>query len=155
MLAPTHLFFALAIAYLLRLPRIPAVIGGVIPDLDVLLDFGFPLEHRGMVHTPFFLAFCVVLLYLIADKPITFAFGAGFLSHLLLDVITPTGLLLLYPLPIFFTLNLAPYSNIAANLGIIMASLGAVLLYKSRGFQDWAHRAFGVTLEKTRRTFHG
>jgi inner membrane protein len=156
MLSPTHLFFALAIAYLLRLPKLPAAIAGVIPDIDVLLQYDFPLEHRGIIHTPFFLIVCVVFLYLIADKPTTFAFGAGFLSHLLLDLITPVGILLLYPLPIYYTLNLAPYNNIAANLGIILASLGAILLYKSPGFRDWVRRVFGVSLEKGRRkTFHG
>jgi inner membrane protein len=147
MLAPTHLFFALAIAYLLRLPRMPAAIAGVIPDLDILLQDDFPLMHRGIVHTPFFLLVGIVLLYLVADKPTTFAFGAGFLSHLLLDVITPAGILLLYPIPVFYTLNLAPYNNILANLGIIAASLGAILLYKSEGFQDWINRVFSMRLE--------
>ena len=150
MLSPTHLVFALAIAYLLRLPKMPAAIAGVIPDLDILLQGDFPLMHRGIVHTPFFLLVSIVLLYLVADKPTTFAFGAGFLSHLLLDVITPAGILLLYPIPIFYTLNLAPYSNIIANLGIIAASLGAMLLYKSGGFQDWINRVFGLRLEPLR-----
>jgi len=86
----------------------------------------------------------------VADKPTTFAFGAGFLSHLLLDVITPAGILLLYPIPIFYTLNLAPYNNILANLGIIAASLGVILLYKSEGFQDWINRVFGLRLEPYR-----
>ena len=147
MLTPTHLMFALAIAYLLRLPRLPTAIGGVITDLDVLLQSDFPLQHRGIIHTPLFLAICVVLLYLITDKGTTFGFGSGFLSHLLLDVITPAGILLLYPLPVFFTLNLAPYNNIAANLGIILASLGAIALHQSRWFRSWVNRVFGVSLE--------
>jgi inner membrane protein len=150
MLAPTHLFFALTLAYILRLPRIPAAIGGVIPDLDLLLQFGFPLTHRGIVHTPFFLAVCIVFLYLLVDSSTTFAFGAGFLSHLLLDIINPSGILLFYPLPVYYTLNLAPYNNIVANLGIIILSLVAILLYRSEGFQGWARRAFGVNLEVPR-----
>jgi inner membrane protein len=149
MLDPTHLFFALALAYILKLPRIPMAIGGVIPDLDILLNYGFPLVHRGIIHTPFFLAVCVVFLYLVMDSPATFAFGAGFLSHLLLDVITPTGIPLLYPLPVYFTLNLASYSNILANLGIIAWSLAAILLYRSDGFQGWVQRVFRIDLEAT------
>ncbi len=155
MLAPTHLFFALAIAYILRMPKLPAAIGGVIPDLDILLQYEFPLQHRGIIHTPFFLLVCVVFLYLITDKPTTFSFGTGFLSHLLLDVITPAGILLLYPLPVFFTLNLAPYNNIAANLGIIMASFAAILIYQSQGFQEWVQRVFGISLEALRNTGGG
>ena len=123
---------------------------GVIPDLDVLLDFGFPLVHRGIIHTPFFLLVCVVFLYLVTESPVTFAFGAGFLSHLLLDVITPSGILLLYPLPVYYTLNLALYNNVLANLGIIAFSLAAVMLYRSGGFQDWVQRVFRITLELPR-----
>jgi inner membrane protein len=148
MLAPTHFMFALAIAYLLRLPKLPAAIGGIIPDLDVLLQWDFPLMHRGIVHTPLMLAISIVILYLVTDRTTTFAFGAGFLAHLLTDLVTPAGILLLYPLPVFFSLNLVPYNNLAANLGIILWSLGAILLYRSGGFHDWVQRVFSVRLEK-------
>jgi inner membrane protein len=149
MLGPTHLIFALALAYILRLPRIPMAIGGIIPDLDLLLQYGFPFVHRGIIHTPFFLAVCVVFLYLVVDSSTTFAFGTGFLSHLLLDIITPSGILLLYPLPVYYTLNLAVYNNIFANLGIIAFSLATIMLYRSDGFQGWAQRVFRIDLEAT------
>ena len=155
MLGPTHLMFALAIAYLLRLPKLPAAIAGIIPDIDMLLQWEFPLTHRGIIHTPFFLMVSVVLLYLVADKPTTFAFGAGFLAHLLTDLITPAGILLLYPLPLYFTLNLAAYNNVAANLGIMAWSLAVILLYRSQGFQDWARRVFRVSLEAPGEARHG
>ena len=89
----------------------------------------------------------MVFIYLIMDSPTTFAFGTGFLSHILLDVITPAGILLLYPLPVFYTLNMAVYNNILANLGIIAWSFMAIMIYRSRGFQDWVNRVFGVILE--------
>lgn len=155
MLGPTHLMFALAIAYLLRLPKLPAAIGGIIPDIDMVLQWEFPLTHRGMVHSPFFLLVSVVLLYLVADKPATFAFGTGFLSHLLTDIITPAGIPLLYPLPLYFTLNLAAYSSIFANLGIIAWSTAVILLYRSQGFQDWIRRVFRISLEKPGGFHHG
>jgi inner membrane protein len=147
MLGPTHILFALAIAYILRLPRIPAAVGGILADIDVILQYDFPLIHRGIMHTPFFVAVSIVFLYLILDKPTTFAFGAGYLSHLLMDIITPVGILLLYPLPLYFTLNLAIYNNIFANLGIIAWSLIAIIIYHSKGFQDWARRVFNVNLD--------
>jgi membrane-bound metal-dependent hydrolase YbcI (DUF457 family) len=146
MLAPTHFMFALAIAYILRLPKLPAGIAGIIPDLDVVMQWDFPLNHRGIVHTPFFLLLSVVLLYLITDKPTTFAFGSGFLAHLLTDIITPSGILLLFPLPVYFTLNIVPYNNAAANIGIILFSVGTIMLYRSRGFNEWVHRVFDVNL---------
>ena len=154
MLTPTHFMFALAIAYLLRLPKLPAAIGGIIPDLDVMLQWDFPLVHRGIVHTPLMLAISVVVLYLVVDKPSTFAFGAGFMSHLLTDIITPAGILLFYPLSIYFTLNLAPYNSIYANLGISLWSIGAILLYRSPGFRDWVRRVFSVDLGLSREARH-
>lgn len=147
MLGPTHILFALAIAYILRLPRVPAAVGGILADIDVILQYDFPLIHRGIMHTPFFMAVTVVFLYLIVEKPTTFAFGAGYLSHLLMDMITPVGIPLLYPIPLFFTLNLAVYNNVIANLGIIAWSLLAILIYRSQNFQDWVRRVFNVNLD--------
>jgi inner membrane protein len=153
MLAPTHFFFALALAYLLRMPRLPMAIGGIAPDLDVLLQESFPLVHRGIVHTPFFLAVSVVLLFLISENWLAYSFGAGFLAHLLLDVITPVGIPLLYPLQTYFSLSLVTYNNVIANLGIIGFSLLTILIYRSSGFQDWIQRVFSISLE-SRRSFH-
>jgi inner membrane protein len=150
MLAPTHLMVALAIAYILRLPKLPAAIGGVIPDLDVLLQGDFPLIHRGIVHTPLVMILCMVIIYLAVDRTASLSFGAGFMSHLLTDLATPAGILLLYPLPQFFTLNLAAYNNAAANLGIILWSGFAILLYRSSRFRDWVRRTFGVNIDLPR-----
>jgi inner membrane protein len=147
MIGPTHLFFALALAYILRLPKVPAAIGGIIPDLDVLLQGDFPLMHRGLVHTPLIMAISMVMLYLVFQPPIAFSFGMGFLSHLFLDIANPTGIMLFYPLPAFFTLNLAVYNNVAANLGIMAWSLAAILACRSEAFQGWIGRVFGAGLE--------
>jgi membrane-bound metal-dependent hydrolase YbcI (DUF457 family) len=147
MIAPTHFFFALALAYILRLPRIPTVLGGVLVDLDVVfsvLSVGFPLEHRGIVHTPLFLAACVALLHFSprpVKRPVILGFASGFLSHLLLDMATPYGVMLLFPLPVFFTLNLAVYSNAFANLGLVLASTLAIIICSSQSFQK--RMAFG------------
>jgi inner membrane protein len=129
MLSPTHLIFALSLAYLTRFPRIPAAIGGVIPDLDYVMDSGFPFSHRGIVHTLAFMSLSMILIYLISRRTgLTLGFGLGFLSHLFLDNLTPTGIAWLYPiLPAFFSLNLAYYDNPIANLGITALSLAFLL----------------------------
>ena len=155
MLSPTHFMVALALAYLLKLPKLPTALAGIIPDIDIVLQSDFPLMHRGIVHTPIMMVIAVVLLYLVVDKKTAAGFGVGFTAHLLTDLITPAGIMLLYPLPLFFTLNLTTYNNVAANLGIILWSGGAILLYRSKAFQDWVRRVTGLTLEKTqRRTYH-
>ena len=136
MLSPTHLIFALSLAYLTRFPRIPAAIGGVIPDLDYIMDYDFPFSHRGLVHTLAFMALSMILVYLISRRTgITLGFGVGFLSHLFLDSLNPTGIAWLYPTTAtFFSLNLAYFNNPVANLGIISLSLASVWIWKIRRF---------------------
>ena len=158
MLSPTHFLFAVAIAYLLRLPRLPAGLGGIMVDLDILLQGDFPLMHRGLVHTPLFAAIAVVVLYLVVDKPNAFGFGAGMLAHLFTDLITPVGISLLFPLPYSFSLNLVTYNSVVGNLGIMAWSGLVILLYKSETFQDWVQRVFRINLKlskKAGRTWHG
>lgn len=147
MLGPTHLFFALSLAYVLRFPLLPAIIGGIIADLDYVLDFGFPFMHRGIIHTPLILAVSVIVLYLATNRAdVSLSFGVGFLSHFFLDIINPTGILMLYPLATFYSLNLAHYNNIAANLGIIIWSCFMILMLKSKYFQERIQNIFNVEL---------
>ena len=72
-----------------------------------------------------------------------------------MDLITPAGILLLYPLGMYFTLNLTPYNNAVANLGIISWSLLAILLYRSKGFQEWVQRVFRINLDISGEAKHG
>ncbi len=147
MMGPTHLFFAISLAHVLRFPLLPAAIGGIIADLDYVLDFGFPFVHRGFIHTPLILGVSVVILYLATKRTdVSLSFGLGFLSHLFLDMINPMGILILYPLTNYYSLNLVHYDNIAANLGIIIWSCLMVLLIKSEYFKDRIHKIFNVRL---------
>lgn len=147
MMTPTHLMFALAIAYLLRLPRLPTAIAGVIPDLDFVLDGDFPFMHRGIVHTPVFMLSCMAIIYIATrDTPLMAGFGVGFLAHLLTDVITPTGILFFYPWPYFVTYSLAYYDSIAANLGIILLSLATILVYNSGWFREQVSSRLDINL---------
>ena len=149
MLSATHMLFALSLAYISRFPRVPAMIGGVIPDLDYVMDYGFPFSHRGLVHTLAFMSLSMIAVYLLSRKTgLTLGFGLGFLSHLFLDSMNPTGIAWLYPLtPAFFSLDLAYYNDPAANLGIISLSLAFVWIWKTRrtlwknfsGFLQWQH----------------
>ena len=130
MLGPTHFFFALAIAYILRFPPMVTAISGVLPDIDVALDYGYPLIHRGIVHTPLFVAVASLALFAITrKKEYTYGFAAGFLSHLFIDTANPSGILWLYPLGSYFSFGLSTYSNIIANVGIIVVSLAFIVMF--------------------------
>jgi len=134
MIAFTHLFFALCIAYILRLPRTPVLIASILPDIDILLNQEFPLSHRGIVHTPVFMfASMFVIYFMYRNSNASLGFGAGFLSHLFLDTINPTGIAWFYPISsVFISFNLAHYGNVFANTGIILLSGAVIVLSEHR-----------------------
>jgi hypothetical protein len=137
MLAQTHFFFALALGYVLKLPAKMIVIAGVIPDADVIftsMGTGFPLVHRGFLHTPLILGVILIALYLATKNPaICAGFGAGFLSHLFID-----------------TLNLATYSNVIANYGIIAWSVAFILIFNPHFISYLNPRNLGLRLKGTK-----
>jgi len=136
MLFQAHFFFALALGYVLKLPAKAAVLAGVLPDLDTAfyaLGLPFPFIHRGFLHTPIILGVILIGMYLATKRAdICAGFGAGFLSHLFIDTFNPTGIMWLYPLPTFFTLDLATYSNAIANWGIVAWSIAFILIFNAR-----------------------
>jgi len=123
---------ALALGYILKFPVKTAAAAGVIADADIIfseMGLGFPFIHRGFLHTPIILGVMLIAIYFATRRPdICAGFGAGFLSHLLIDTFNPTGIMWLYPLPTFFTLDLVTYSNPIANWGIALWSAAFILV---------------------------
>jgi len=147
MMAPAHFMFALALAYVLRLPRVPTALAGIAPDLDSFLNYSFPLMHRGFIHTPIFLLITVGVIALATkNKPLAAGFGVGFLAHLLTDIITPTGIMFFYPWPYYITLNLAYYNSVFANIGIIILSLVTIIVYNSKWFKNEVSSKLDINL---------
>jgi inner membrane protein len=80
----------------------------VIPDIDshkskigkkikpVSFLINFFLGHRGIFHSVF-LPLLISLLILLINYELTIAFFIGYLSHLVLDSLTPGGIMLFYP----------------------------------------------------------
>ena len=70
----------------------------LLPDIDERTSYlgrkvqllGFLSRHRGWTHTLLFGAFGTLVFWLFGDS-YALAFGLGFLSHLLLDGLTPQG----------------------------------------------------------------
>lgn len=116
----THLLFALALAYVLGLPVVYAIIGGLLPDADIWLAAWLPIAHRGIMHTPVFTAFSSGVVYLVSNRrQVALALAVGMLSHLYLDSLTPMGIQWLYPLLADrFTLGVVRAANPAANIGM-------------------------------------
>lgn len=89
------------VAVLLEVRPSVGAVAGLAPDLDFLFpqELGFPFVHRGLTHSPAALVAVLLVGYgLDADEDLLAAVGVGYLSHLVLDSLTPKGVLWLYPL---------------------------------------------------------
>lgn len=81
-------------------PSVGAV-AGLAADVDFLFpqDLGFPFVHRGLTHSPAALVAVLLVGYgLDADDDRLAAVGVAYLSHLVVDTLTPKGVLWFYPL---------------------------------------------------------
>lgn len=120
----THLMFALALTYLSGFPVVYGMIGGILPDADLLLDLGFPLTHRGIVHTPLVAFLSAFALFLLTGRRApAAALGTGYLSHLFIDTFTYSGIMWLFPLKKELSFEMVGYADVSANLGIIALSI--------------------------------
>ena len=140
MLTPTHMLVALALAYIFKLPKLPAFLAALALDLDIVLNLtglGFPFVHRGIIHTPLFLIALTAVWYYYGRRSKSaeaantgLSVGIGGLSHVALDFVTIPGVPLLFPLFSFIAVSMVDYANIVANAGIIILSLVFVLLFQ-------------------------
>nr|WP_267902778.1 metal-dependent hydrolase [Halovenus carboxidivorans] len=76
------------------------LIAGLAPDGDFLFPdlFGWPLVHRGVTHAAVALLAVVLLAAALRDRRTAAAVGVGYGSHFLIDITTPMGIPLFYPL---------------------------------------------------------
>lgn len=122
MLARTHLAFSFLIAILLK-PMINVgneyiffavfLIGSVLPDVDSehsLINSQIPIlpkiwtlfiKHRGIFHSLFMAVFLGGAVWYFINKTYGFALFAGYLSHILIDGFTRSGVNLLHPISQF------------------------------------------------------
>lgn len=120
MMARTHLIGgAFAWVVVAHLSHIPigiapialAMFGSLLPDIDhpkstfgrkvpfISIPISLIFGHRGITHSLIAVVAIIALLFvsLSAGKAISASIAAGYLSHLLLDWFTPSGVPLLYP----------------------------------------------------------
>lgn len=88
------------VATLLEVRPSVGAAAGLAPDLDFLFpqEWGFPFVHRGLTHSPAALTAVLLAGYALdADEDLLAAVGVAYLSHLVIDSLTPKGVLWLYP----------------------------------------------------------
>ncbi|NQV91036.1 metal-dependent hydrolase [Candidatus Woesearchaeota archaeon] len=119
------------------------LLGGILPDADLLLDWTLGTElHRTITHSLFFAVVVGLLVFFVAkyftkeNKNIGIAIGAGILMHLFLDYFSVYGVPLLWPYLKYFT-PLGNYFN-PINGGIMNQSLEQLQLTARLSVVDMA-----------------
>lgn len=87
------------------------LMGGVIPDADLLLDWTMGVRmHRTFTHSLLFLIFLSVLIYFVLSslkhkesKILAFALGTGITVHIIQDMALSQGVPLLWPSMLLFS----------------------------------------------------
>jgi inner membrane protein len=82
-----------------RSNALAGVVGAVLPDVDLLFSpaWQFPFVHRGLTHTPMLAAFVVAPLVVGRRYRSALGVAVGYLSHLVVDSLTQSGIMWLYP----------------------------------------------------------
>ena len=87
-----------------------ALFASLLPDIDHpnakigrhVKIIGFLFEHRGFFHSIWAIAFFTLLVHIAtANLVYSMAFMLGYASHILVDCLTPRGIMLLHPLSKF------------------------------------------------------
>lgn len=96
----THAAVGYTLATVFAEHPLSGVVGGVLPDLDLLFAPGwsFPFVHRGLTHTPLFAAAFVGALFAVGRRRAAGGAALGAASHLVVDTLTKRGVPWLYPL---------------------------------------------------------
>jgi inner membrane protein len=114
----SHIALGLALSEVLRLELLWVIIGVVLPDVDYLIG----VTHRTIMHSAVFVALISLLMYK-SNKRKGVSLFIGLSSHLLLDVFTTQGVMLLWPVKTFYSYGLFNSGETAPNLLVIIISL--------------------------------
>jgi len=145
MLARTHaaiglftaaIFFPiLRIKWYLFFPFV--ILGSILPDIDhegskinqilpLTKYFAKFFKHRGFFHSIYPVIFFIFLEFLTNMRGIGFALAIGYVSHLLSDGLTPTGVNLLHPAAKLKIEGFIPTGGVVEAIVFICAALAGV-----------------------------
>lgn len=122
MILKTHIAFALMFALLtakfveLSNPILffcTAIFASILPDLD---SGNFFLKHRGILHSLVFPLFLFTLLFVYTGFSYLLAFCAGYLSHIIADMLTLKGVMPFYPFSNFRIKGFIKTNGLSENI---------------------------------------
>jgi len=100
----SHIVLGIISAYAVHFPVLPAMVFAVLPDIDVKWSLQNTKKkkakaslwnsHRGITHHAFLIPILLIPILLINKGPLLFVASAclGYLSHLLADILTKSGI---------------------------------------------------------------
>jgi len=83
----SHILVGVLSAYALNLPVVPAMVASTLPDIDLKLG----IKHRTWTHHAVLIPLLLVPAVL-SKNPIFLSFAVGYVSHLIADAFTPSGI---------------------------------------------------------------
>lgn len=113
-----------------------AALGALLPDIDhpqswagrkmrvVSIPLSMLVGHRGITHSALAIAACLAVLVVMGVGWLAAPVVVGYLSHLLADSLTPSGVPLLWPSRRRFTLNLCSTGSVT-EIAIVAAIVAA------------------------------
>lgn len=124
MITLAHFVFGLALAYVLDRRIVTASAFALVPDFDVTLDFLYPFQHRGIMHTLLAALIFSGLVYVYSEDRVSAeSCFLGYTSHLGLDLLTFSGVPIFFPFLSDYALSVTSAYSLEANSAIIAVSL--------------------------------
>lgn len=117
----SHVLTALTLGEVLNLELLTTILGAIVPDIDYMLGIG----HRTVMHSALFLLVIMILFY--KHRRSVTSFAIGYLSHLILDIITTQGIQLLWPLKTYFGYGL--FNSLDNNINLAVIIITFILLW--------------------------
>ena len=83
----SHIIVGVLSAYALNLPIAPAMVASTLPDIDLKLG----IKHRTWTHHAMLIPLLLIPA-LLTQNPLFISFAVGYISHLVGDAFTPSGI---------------------------------------------------------------
>lgn len=132
MISLTHYIFGLSLAYILDKRLITASTFALVPDFDITFNFLYPFTHRGIMHSLLAAGVFSLLVYTYTEdrgsaESCLLGYAAAGLG---LDLLTSSGVPLLFPFMGDFAISITSAYSLPSNLSIITLSIAIILLKK-------------------------
>lgn len=96
------------------------------PFISGILNLFF--GHRGLFHSLLAPAGLTFVVYILGGKILALVFFTGYLSHLLLDMLTPAGVRIFYPFSLRLSIPLVRTGGVIENIVMLGLTLCLILL---------------------------